>query len=114
MTAHTTLRGWPIYYDGERWRFADNDEPTAETYRGRPCGACLMSTPADGPDPCLGWLPGVMNACCGHGMIDDAYVMFNDETIVRSEEASHFFSAHRSEEARRGNQPVSSGGNYDN
>lgn len=26
----------------------------------RPCG--------DGPDPCLGHLPGVISACCGHGV----------------------------------------------
>lgn len=29
-------------------------------YCGLPCG--------DGPDPCLGELPGVISACCGHGV----------------------------------------------
>lgn len=27
---------------------------------GKPCG--------DGPDPCLDELPGVISACCGHGI----------------------------------------------
>lgn len=37
----------------------------------RTCGACgLTSDGSDdwgGPDPCLGLLPGIVSACCGHG-----------------------------------------------
>jgi hypothetical protein len=46
-----------------------------------PCFVC-GGTPApgleppDGPDPCLGWLPGVTHACCGHGGARTAYVAF--------------------------------------
>lgn len=25
------------------------------------------------PDPCLGYLPGIAHACCGHGKIRNAY-----------------------------------------
>ena len=30
----------------------------------------------DPPDPCIGFLPGVYNACCGHGDPDYAYITF--------------------------------------
>jgi hypothetical protein len=29
----------------------------------------------DGPDACLGLLPAVRNACCGHGDPNEAYVV---------------------------------------
>lgn len=32
----------------------------------RACGYC-GETCGNGPDPCLGVLPGVISACCGHG-----------------------------------------------
>lgn len=38
------------------------------------------------PDPCLGWLPGVKNACCGHGSFH-AYVQFENGDVHRGEEA---------------------------
>jgi hypothetical protein len=35
-----------------------------------------------GPDPCLGKLPGVVNACCGHGL-QPGYVIFeNGKTLL--------------------------------
>lgn len=41
--------------------------------------------PTDGkhPDPCLGLLPGVAHACCGHGNRYDAYIMFDNGLIIR-------------------------------
>jgi hypothetical protein len=37
-------------------------------------------------DPCLGVLPGVKYACCGHGDPDDAaYIFFENGVIVRFE-----------------------------
>jgi hypothetical protein len=38
-------------------------------------------------DPCLGMLNGVMNACCGHNNINQAYVQFLDGSTVRGEDA---------------------------
>lgn len=37
----------------------------------------LFITPAE-PDPCLGQLPGVVYACCGHGLSSSAYVVLAD------------------------------------
>jgi hypothetical protein len=38
------------------------------------CGKCEKHMP-DGPDACLGLIPGVSHACCGHGCDDRAYVV---------------------------------------
>src|SRR5919197_5686205 len=39
----------------------------------RPCVQCGLLAAPDGPDPCLGTLPGVRAACCGHG-VEEPYV----------------------------------------
>ncbi len=39
------------------------------------CGAHLLSWCTE-PDPCIGYLPGVFNACCGHGDDAEAYITF--------------------------------------
>ena len=50
---------------------------------GETCYLCRRQRPKDrGPDPCLGKLPGVVNACCGHGL-QWGYVTFeNGKTLV--------------------------------
>jgi hypothetical protein len=63
-------------------------EKTREFQRACPtlkrgCAACgLKRTEAYGPDPCLGYLPGVQNACCGHG-IQYGYVQFENGLTIR-------------------------------
>ena len=65
-------------------------------YKGDPCEACGLSCreedtirefkndiPAWIADPCLGVLPGVSYACCGHGDPDDAYVAFENGIVFR-------------------------------
>lgn len=42
----------------------------------KPCPVC-KKLPADHCDPCLGKLPGVINACCGHGL-KKGYVKFEN------------------------------------
>lgn len=57
------------------------------------CQACGVTRPKEGnvPDPCLGLLPGVRNACCGHGSRWRAYVQEGTPetgiTVVRGDEA---------------------------
>lgn len=75
-----------MYRDSDGvWRFSDTGEPTAETWHKRPCGACgLRGNSNDGlPDPCLGQLPGVTNACCGHGDPSQSYVCFAGGLVLR-------------------------------
>jgi hypothetical protein len=37
---------------------------------------CAIERLCTNPDPCIGYLPGVTNACCGHGNDKDAYIVF--------------------------------------
>ena len=41
------------------------------------CRNCRQWMP-DGPDVCLGYLPGVSHGCCGHGEMHRAYVTFGN------------------------------------
>ncbi len=82
------LRGHSIDWDTNyAWVFSDIREPTVETHESRTCNNCRCHRTPEGHDACLGTLPGVMNACCGHGCDDDAYVQFYSGKIVRGREA---------------------------
>jgi hypothetical protein len=50
--------------------------------RSRPCPACGKRRPASGHDPCIESLPGVIYACCGHGIVD-GYIQFTDGRTIR-------------------------------
>ena len=56
-------------------------------YSGNPCEFCGRKSTSEGHDPCLGTLPGLMNACCGHGQTAEAYIQFMDGFCVRGEDA---------------------------
>ena len=85
MTRRSTWRGHKIEMIAKRWVFADTGEPTVGSVR--PCGHCHEYRTAEGHDACLGILPGVQNACCGHGQITEAYVQMNDRSIIRGRSA---------------------------
>lgn len=77
------LRGHPIYWDGKNWRYQDNGDRTIWSPKGRSCGFCLLPNRSDGIDACLGRLPLVRNACCGHGKGQEAYVQFSTQFSFR-------------------------------
>lgn len=81
------LRGHPIIFVNGEWLYKDNRQPTVTTFRDRSCGYCGKAKTADGHDGCLSTLPGLMNACCGHGQINNAYVQFLDGSIIAKESA---------------------------
>lgn len=72
----------------------------------RPCGACRRSVVEGEPDPCLGLIPGVSHACCGHGDVRLAYVVIGgepdqpgaawlpDSQTLEGEAALAYFEAH--------------------
>ena len=72
--ARDQLRGHPIAFDDTLWVYRDTGSPTVSS--DRPCGHCGRARTAEGHDGCLGTLPGVMNACCGHGIEGEAYIQF--------------------------------------
>lgn len=78
MAARGTFRGHDAYYDWQAhvWRYADNGMavPSYPAHE-RPCAHCgLPPTPA-GEDGCLGHIPGVTSACCGHG-VEKGYIVW--------------------------------------
>jgi len=59
----------------------------------RTCEECRKTyTPGAGPDPCLGELPGVKYACCGHGGHgwSDAYIMFENGVTIYGPDGTGF------------------------
>ncbi len=76
MTARGYLRGHPLVFVKGQWVYEDDGTAIPVTgQETRPCIKCGVLS-EDGVDPCLGVLAGVDNACCGHGIPSEAYVMF--------------------------------------
>lgn len=48
------------------------------------CGKCKKGPTLEGHDGCLGTLPDaeIMNACCGHGNDDQAYIQYWDGSRI--------------------------------
>lgn len=58
------------------WVYSDTGQPVSSC-PDRPCGYCQLANRSDGHDACLGRLRGgVVGACCGHGEVQSAYVLF--------------------------------------
>ncbi|MCP4984845.1 MAG: hypothetical protein GY928_01910 [Colwellia sp.] len=67
------------------------------------CGHCNMNRTKKGHDGCIGELPNVRNACCGHGDDTCAYVQFNHDNYkkepnkyrISGKEALNYISENR-------------------
>lgn len=67
------------------WIYEDTGERLPATGgEVRPCKKCGKLFPlGEGEiDPCLGVLPGVDNACCGHGVRESSYIRFTNGLAV--------------------------------
>lgn len=62
MTDH--FRGHEILEEDGSWSYADTGEPVVDRDW---CGHCGKRDTVLGHDACLGYVPGAMAACCGHG-----------------------------------------------
>lgn len=69
------LRGHPVIFEDGEWLYNDTKTPTVDNERE--CGHCEIENSIEGHDGCIGTLPGVINACCGHGIEDEAYIQFD-------------------------------------
>lgn len=84
MVGRTSLGGHSIIWKDEQWWYEDNMEPIpANGGVERPCIKCGELFGREEEDICLGMLPGVDNACCGHGDPSMAYIRFTNGIIVR-------------------------------
>ena len=77
-----TYRGYKIMVVDDIWCYCDTGEPVKKQ-PDRPCGHCGLPNTSEGYDACIGELPGVQNACCGHGEKKLAYVHFNNGVLLR-------------------------------
>ena len=96
MTARSKHRGHPMYFDeaADLWRYADDGSAVQDHWKTRPCGCCDVGFTEDGHDPCIAGLPGVSNACCGHGVDSEAYVQFENGRCESGAEAIRVFVGH--------------------
>ena len=86
MSSRSSWRGHPIVERDGNWVYVDDGSPVATTEGGiRPCGRCGQPGPSGRADldPCLSVLPGVDNACCGHGNRSESYIQFTNGVIVQ-------------------------------
>lgn len=72
MTITASIRGNKVTWDVDlqEWLFDDGVATKGEM---RACTYCHRSPDEVGRDPCLGYIPAVSSACCGHGG-GDSYV----------------------------------------
>ena len=85
--AKSKFRGHEIEYINDEWLYSDTKETVKSNYNERPCGNCGKPFTPEGHDGCLGTLKGIMNACCGHGEVKDAYIQFLDGSVVNGKNA---------------------------
>lgn len=82
----STFRGHPIVWRNDMWVYADDGKPIPG-WGGevRPCVVCgQQGWSGEGEvDECLGLLPGVSNACCGHGDPTNSYIQFTNGLFIR-------------------------------
>jgi hypothetical protein len=71
--------GHKIYYKDDEWKYSDNDESISIK---RSCVSCGKYETSEGHDACIANLPGVRNACCGHG-VEKGYIQFEDGRVLR-------------------------------
>ena len=80
ITSHS--RGNKIFYKNSQWVYEDGTPADKEE---RPCITCGEMPTTEGYDACLGYVEGVVSACCGHG-VEEGYrteVIDDDKRILR-------------------------------
>ena len=90
------MRGHSIRYDedSEEWFYEDD---LSSALDNRPCTRCGKLPTEEGHDVCLGTLPGVEFACCGHGDTNMAYITFIDGRELRNDAAIEWFKKRKEE-----------------
>jgi len=86
MPARDYFRGHSILWRNSQWVYADNGEKAGFDGVVRSCAKCGLvfeGSNKGGSDPCLGDLPGVDSACCGHGVREKSYIRFTNGVVIR-------------------------------
>lgn len=80
------FRGHPIVWVNDAWLYEDDLKPIPGWGgENKPCTKCGSSKwSGEGEvDECLGLLPGVDNACCGHGIPGSSWVRFTNGVVLK-------------------------------
>ena len=88
--ATSTYRGHKIHSSpSENWYFTETGQRVSDNPDIQ-CKHCDKPNHPNGHDGCLGELPFVNNACCGHGELGMTYVQFKGKNLycVRGWKAS--------------------------
>lgn len=75
--------------------YVDNGKKVSEAWTSRPCGFCGKHNTPEGYDGCIGEIPGAINACCGHGNAEEAYVQYSESERYAGEDALKIFEMAR-------------------
>ena len=102
IAAEKRYRGHPtVCFEEEQWRaecytcwryasdLARTPEDEDEGGVERPCVQCGVVAEPLGPDPCFGLLPGVVAACCGHG-VQAPSILLQNRTLLKGKRATRY------------------------
>jgi len=92
-------RGHNIYESNDIWYYLDTRQKVYDNPH-RICGRCMKSNIDNEHDSCIINLSNVLNACCGHGDINDAYVQFKDYKCIKGQEAIDYFERIKNEDTK--------------
>ena len=72
MSALSFMRGHTIVWSKERqaWLYVDTKKIADDS---RACIKCNQLPTKEGHDACLGYVEGIISACCGHG-VEQSYM----------------------------------------
>lgn len=76
VTVTSYFRGNPVFWDDGEWRYLSNADIADPQVN---CAHCGRPPTPEGYDACLGYIPGVLSACCGHG-VEEPYMVYFDRS----------------------------------
>lgn len=87
MTVRSSYRGHATeIVRQERWIYSDT-RILVRGIKDITCGHCGKESTKEGHDYCLKNLPYAMNACCGHGDIEETYIQYWNGHVIKGEKA---------------------------
>lgn len=87
MKYYNHIHGVPVTFDEEKDRWVYVEDGVDAWDNPRECPKCNKLPTPEGHDACLGTLPGVKFACCGHG-VHHGYIYFENEVVIRFPESN--------------------------
>lgn len=78
------LRGhFILRVDDSNWSFFNMTDRHVDFDNEPDCVKCNLPPTPEGYDACLGFIPGAVAACCGHGVKGLGYVLLEDGSRIQ-------------------------------